>query len=220
MAIVRQSRVVLAEDHKILREGLRRILDSEPDLAVVGEAADGREAIRCASELRPDMVVLDLSMPRMNGLEALREIRKTAPGTRVLVLTAHKTEEYVHAALQAGAAGYVLKDSASSELLLAVRSVLAGERYIGPQVVGQLIAGYLGAKSEQPAEGVLEGLSQREREVLKLVAEGYRNREIGDYLCISEKTVEKHRASLMKKLNLQTVQALTAFAMKKGLVTQ
>ncbi|MBI5017210.1 MAG: response regulator transcription factor [Deltaproteobacteria bacterium] len=212
----RQYRVVVAEDHTILREGLRAIFAPEPEFEVVGEATDGREAIQRAEELTPDLLLLDLSMPRTSGLDALQAIKRASPATQVLVLTVHKTEEYVSAALQAGADGYVLKDSSAAELLLAVRSVLAGERYLCAPIAGQVVAGFLGPK----AGSTFELLSAREREVLKLIAEGYRNREIGDYLCISPKTVEKHRASLMDKLNLRTVAALTTYAIDRGLVVR
>ena len=213
-------RIVLAEDHTILREGLRAILAAEEDLQVVGEAKDGREAIRCAEELRPDLLILDLTMPGMNGLEALGEIKRVSAATRVLVLTVHKTEDYVFAALRAGADGYVLKDSTSAELLLALRSLLAGERYLCAPVATKVVAGYLGSRGAPAARTVFDELSPREREILKLIAEGYRSREIGERLFISLKTVEKHRANLMQKLNLSNVAALTAYAIEKGLVTR
>lgn len=215
-----EYRLVLAEDHTILREGVRAIFAAEEDLTVVGEATDGREAIQRAEELRPDLVLLDLSMPRTGGLDALKEIKRVSEGTRVLVLTVHKTEEYVHAALQAGADGYVLKDSSSADLLQAVRSVLAGERYLSPAIAGSVVAGSPNPREASGLQSAFELLSSREREVLKLIAEGYRNREIGDYLCISPKTVEKHRASLMAKLGLHSISALTAYAFERGLVTR
>jgi len=211
---------VIAEDHTILRAGLCALFAQRSDLEVVGEAADGREAIRCAEELRPDLMLLDLSMPRTNGLEALQDIKRVSPGTRVLVLTVHKTEDYVFTALKAGADGYVLKDSTATELQLAVRSVLDGERYLAPAIASRVINGYLGSRDEPSPGPSFTELSTREREVLKLIAEGYRNREIGEYLCISPKTVEKHRANLMDKLQLHSVPALTAYAIEKGLITR
>ncbi len=214
-----KSRLVIAEDHAILREGLCSLLKERPDLEVVGQAADGLEAIRCVQALSPDLLLLDLTMPRTNGLEALQEIKRISPGTKVLILTVHKTEDYIFTALQAGADGYVLKDSTSAELLLAVRSVLGGERYLGPAIASKVISGYLG-KDAPAAHSSFTDLTTREREVLKLIAEGYRNREIAEYLCISPKTVEKHRASLMDKLDLRTVPALTAYALEKGLLTK
>ena len=211
---------MIAEDHTILREGLCALFAQRPDLTVVGEASDGREAIRCAEELQPDLMLLDLSMPRTNGLEALQDIKRVSPRTRVLVLTVHKTEDYVFTALKAGADGYVLKDSTAAELLLAVRSVLDGERYLAPPIASRVISGYLGTRDDPSPRLSFTELSTREREVLKLIAEGYRNREIGEYLCISPKTVEKHRANLMEKLQLHSVPGLTAYAIEKGLITR
>ena len=220
----RPIRILLAEDHRILRDGLRAIFRGEPDLALVGEAEDGREAIALARELQPDLVMLDLSMPRTDGLTALGEIKRVAPEARVLVMTVHRTEEYVFKAIEGGADGYLLKDASASELLLAVRSVLAGDRYLCAAVASQFVTAFLNGKGKRRAApkpiSPLETLSGREREVLKLVAEGYRSREIGDFLCISEKTVEKHRANLMRKLGINSATGLTAFAVDKGLVTR
>ncbi len=212
-------RLVIAEDHTILREGLKALLASRPDLEVVGEATDGREAVRCAEELHPDLMLLDLSMPRSNGLEALKEIKRLSPLTKVLVLTVHKTEDYVFTALQAGADGYALKDSTSAELIQAVRSLLSGERYLSPAIATTVVSGYLGSIDGISLRPGFNDLSNREREVLKLIAEGYRTKDIAVYLCISPKTVEKHRANLMDRLKLHTVSALTAYAIEKGLVT-
>ncbi len=213
-------RIVIAEDHTILREGLRSLLSSSPDFEVVGEAEDGREAIRCVEKLKPDLILTDLSMPRMNGMEAIREIKKTSPKTKILVLTVHKTEEYILATLKAGADGYLLKDSTHTELLMAVKNVISGKRYISPGISEKVIEGYVEGKKTLKPRTSWETLTQREREILKLIAEGYRNKEIADDLCISVKTVEKHRANLMEKLNLHNVQALTAFAIEKGLVSR
>lgn len=215
-----RHRLVIAEDHTILREGLKALLSSRPDLEVVGEATDGREAARAVQDLTPDLLLLDLSMPRSNGLEALREIKRLCPQTKVLVLTVHKTDDYVFTALQAGADGYILKDSTSSELILAVRSVLNGERYLGPAIASTVVSGYLNSKDGAPLRPSFDDLTNREREVLKLIAEGYRTKDIAGYLCLSPKTVEKHRANLMDRLNLHTVPALTAYAIDKGLVTK
>ena len=218
METERKKRIVIAEDHTILREGLKSLLAASADLAIVGEAADGREAIHRCRELKPDLLLLDLSMPRLGGLDAIGEVRRQAPATKILVLTVHKTEEYVLASLRAGAAGYVLKDATHQELLAAIRTVLSGKRYLSPDIADKVIDGYLqGRKNDVPATP-WERLTPREREVLKLVAEGSKNREIADFLCISLKTVEKHRDSLMKKLDLHSAAALTAYAIEKGLV--
>ena len=218
------TQIVLAEDHRILREGLRAIFAAEPDLEVVGEAEDGREAINQARELQPDLLILDLSMPRMDGLSALRVIKRVAPRTRVVVMTVHRTEEYVFRALDGGADGYLLKDVSALELLLAVRSVLRGDRYLCAAVTTQVLTAFLSRKNAPEGAATpptpLDTLSTREREVLKLVAEGYRSREISDFLCISEKTVEKHRANLMRKLGVNNATAVTAFAVERGLITR
>jgi len=213
-------RIVIAEDHTILREGLRALLSSNPDFEIVGEAEDGREAIRCVEKLKPHLVLTDLSMPRMNGMEAIREIRRRAPETKVLVLTVHKTDEYILATLQAGADGYLLKDSTHAELLAAVRHVLSGKHYISPGISDKVLDGYLEGRKTLKTRTSWETLTAREREILKLIAEGYKNKEIADDLCISVKTVEKHRANLMEKLNLHNVQALTTYAIERGLVSR
>ena len=202
-----------------MRKGLRAILETDPDLEVVGEAQDGFEAVERTAELKPDLVLLDLSMPRTNGFDALKEIKRVSAGSRVLVLTMYKTEAYVFAALRAGADGYALKDSSVTELFSAVQSVLAGERYLSPAVATMVVAGFLSAKETSADHSVFGGLSTREREVLKLVAEGYRTREIGEFLNISPRTVEKHRGNLLAKLKLHNVAGLIAYAMEIGLVT-
>lgn len=212
--------IVIAEDHTILREGLRALLSSHPDFEVVGEAEDGREAIRRVEKLMPDLVLMDLSMPRMNGLEAIKEIKKRSPEVKIIALTVHKTEEYILATLQAGADGYALKDATHSELVMAIEHVLEGSCYLSPDISGKVIEGYLEGRKTLKATSAWDTLTQREREILKLIAEGYKNREVADYLCISLKTVEKHRANLMKKLDLHNTAALTACAIEKGLVTR
>ena len=216
----KQYRIVIAEDHTILREGLRSLLCSDPDFKVVGEAEDGRDAIRCVETFSPDLVLMDLSMPRMNGLDAIKEIKKQNPEAKIIVLTVHKTEEYVLTTLQAGADGYILKDATHSELVMAIKNVLIGKRYLSPSISEKVIEGYLEGRKTLKTKSAWDTLTQREREVLKLIAEGYRNKEIADYLFISLKTVEKHRANLMRKLDLHNAAALTALAVEKGLITR
>ena len=213
-------RIVIAEDHTILREGLRSLLSSSPNFEIIGEAGDGREAIRQVKKFKPELILTDLSMPRMNGMEAIKEIKRESPATKILVLTVHRAEEYILATFRAGADGYLLKDSTHSELLMAVKKVLSGAHYISPEISEKVIEGYIEGKKSLKSRTSWETLTQREREILKLIAEGYRNKEIAGDLCISVKTVEKHRANLMEKLDLHSIQALTTFAIEKGLVSR
>lgn len=213
-------RLVIVEDHTILREGLKALLSSSPDFEIAGEAEDGRAAIRLVETVKPDLVLMDLAMPRMNGMEAIQEIKRIAPEIKVVALTVHKSEEYVLATLQAGADGYVLKDATHAELVIAIKSVTAGKRYLSPGVSEKVIEGYLEGKKTIKSQSSWDTLTAREREILKLIAEGYKNKAIADYLYLSVKTVETHRSNLMKKLDLHDVSALTAFAIEKGLITR
>ena len=215
-----KGRIVIAEDHTILREGLRALLSSQENLEVVGEAGDGREAIRQVEELTPDLILMDLSMPKMNGVEAIREIKRRVPETRILALTVHKAEEFILEVLQSGADGYIPKDASANELMMAINSILMGKRYLSPSVSNVVIEGYLESRRTSESITPWDKLTKREREILKLVAEGHKNKDISDYLCISVKTVEKHRANLMKKLDLHSAAALTAYAMERGLITR
>jgi DNA-binding NarL/FixJ family response regulator len=213
-------RIVLADDHTILREGLRALLSADPDFEIIGEAGDGREAVRCVEKLGPDLLLMDLSMPRMSGMDAISEIKRRYPETKIIALTVHKTEEYLLSTLQAGVDGYVLKDATHEELVMAIHNVMAGKRYLSPGISQKVIEGYLDGKEDSLAASSWQKLSQREREVLKLIAEGYKNKEIAEDLCISLKTVEKHRANLMKKLDLHNAAVLTVYAVEKGLVNR
>jgi DNA-binding NarL/FixJ family response regulator len=213
-------KIAIAEDHAILREGLRSLISSNQDMEVVCEAMDGHEAIRCVDTFRPDILLLDLSMPRLNGLDAIREIKRINKPTKVIVLTVHKTEEYVRASLLAGAEGYLLKDAGYSELLAAIRSVMSGNRYLSPEISGTVIDGYLEGRKTGAAITAWDTLSNRERQIVKLIGEGYKNKDIADLLCISVKTVEKHRANIMQKLDIHDVSGLTALAIEKGIVTR
>ena len=213
-------RIVLADDHTILREGLRALLSADPDFEIIGEAGDGREAVRCVEKLGPDLLLMDLSMPRMSGMDAISEIKRRYPETKIIALTVHKTEEYLLSTLQAGVDGYVLKDATHDELVMAIHNVMAGKRYLSPGISEKVIEGYLDGKEDSLAASSWQKLSQREREVLKLIAEGYKNKEIAEDLCISLKTVEKHRANLMKKLDLHNAAVLTVYAVEKGLVSR
>ncbi len=211
----KKYRIVIAEDHTLFRQGLKALLSFEPEFEIVGEAEDGSEAIRCVEELKPDLILLDLNMPRVDGLTAINDIKSRSSNTKVLVLTAHRTEEFVSETLRSGASGYVLKDADHSELLLAMRSILLEKSYLSPDVSRKVIDGYLRRlRSEQSKES----LTPRERQILKLIAEGYKSKEIAEFLYISTTTVAKHRANIMKKLDLHSAAALTAYAKKKGLV--
>lgn len=213
-----KRRILIAEDHTLLRVGLRALLAQEPDIEIVGEADNGRDAIRSISTLEPDLVLMDLTMPGTNGIEAIAEIKRRFPEIRVLVLTLHRTEEYVHQSLRAGADGYILKDATHDELRIAIRSVLNGKTYLSPDISNTVISGYLGNGKSAGVASAWETVTHRERQVLKLVAEGRPNKSIAEYLCLSVKTVEKHRSNLMKKLDLHNASMLTAFAIGKGLV--
>jgi two-component system response regulator NreC len=216
-----KQRIFIVEDHTILREGLLSLLSTHQDLEVVGEAENGLEAIRSVEKLLPDLILMDLSMPRMGGIEAIREIKKRLPKkNKILALTVNDSEEYILATLKAGADGYILKDSTHEELLQAIRNILSGKRVLSPSVSEKVIEGYLEGKKIQQTISPWDTLTHREREILKLIGEGYKNKEIADYLFISPNTVEKHRSNLMEKLNLHSASALTAYAIEKGLVTK
>jgi DNA-binding NarL/FixJ family response regulator len=211
-------RIMIVEDHTLLRAGLKALLLQEPDLRIVGEADNGRDAVRAVSALAPDLVLMDLSMPGLGGIEAITEIRRRSIETRIIVLTIHKSDEYIHAALHAGANGYVLKDATHDELRGAIRTVLSGKTYLSPDVSSRMITTYLRAADARVVVRPWDTLTHREREILKLVAEGHANRHIAEYLSLSVKTVEKHRSNLMRKLDLHNVAMLTTFAIENGLL--
>ena len=214
-----KCRILFAEDHAILRDGLRALLEAEHEFMVVGEVDNGRDALYAVSSLSPQLVLMDLSMPNTNGTEAIRNIKRRFPETKIVALTVHKAEEYVRATLKAGADGYVLKDDSRAELMVALRSVLNGKTYLSPNICDSVVSGYLGGNGPKDQTPSWNTLTHREREVIKLIAEGKRNREIAGYLSVSLKTVEKHRSNLMKKLDLHSASALTAYAIENRLVT-
>lgn len=214
-------RILLADDHAVVRSGLRMIINAQPDMEVIGEAADGRDAIEQTESLRPDVVLLDLTMPGLGGLSALGIIREKAPGTKVLVLTMHDDEGYLHRVLGAGGSGYVVKKAADMELLSAIRAVRRGEVYIHSSLTKALVEGISKrqGEGEAGASDRFEDLSEREKEVLCLLARGYTNQQIADTLFLSVKTIETYRARLMEKLRLRTRAELVHYALKKGLLT-
>lgn len=211
--------ILLADDHAVLRAGLRMLLDAQPDLTVVGEAGQGSEALKLAGELKPDLILLDLTMPGLSGLEALPLLRKAAPESHVLILTMHDDESYLRQALRTGAAGYVLKKAADNELLSAIRAVMRGEVYVHPSLTKALIEDLLPDSPAIPRDPWDE-LSEREREVLVLVALGHTSAEIAGRLSISPKTAETYRARGMEKLGLRSRAALVKYALGKGLLDE
>ncbi len=213
------ARVLLADDHAVLRAGLRLLLDAQPDLQVVGEAGDGGEALALAAQLQPDLILLDLTMPGLSGLEALPAVRKAAPAARILILTMHDDEGYVRQALSHGAAGYVLKKAADGELISAVRAVLRGEVYVHPALTRALLEDLIPAGAGHLPADPWATLSEREQEVLRLVALGHTSAEIADRLSLSVKTVETYRARGMEKLGLRTRAALVQFALAHHLLS-
>ena len=211
-------RFLIADDHEVVRLGLRSIALGNPSFEVCGEASDGRAAVAEALRLKPDVVVLDVSMPVLNGLEATRQIRKALPRTEVLILTVHDSEQIVHEALQAGARGYLLKSDASGHLLAALESVSAHKPYFTPSVSELVLAGYLNRDQRPASNEPRTQLTRREREVLQLLAEGRSNKEVAAGLQIGLKTVETHRANIMSKLGLHSVADLVRYAIRNGIV--
>ncbi len=213
-----KNRVLIAEDHNLLRQGLRSLVSALPDFEVVGECRDGKEAVRLALALTPDLILMDLAMPGMNGIEATSQIKRRLPVVRVVALTSYKTGEYVREALRAGADGYLLKNAAYDELVMAMRSVISGKKFLSPDVSGHLVDSYLNGNRPEAKAAPWDKLTARERSILKLIAEGHTNRAAAEFLSVSPKTVEKHRANLMRKLGLRNVAELTLVALESGLI--
>jgi DNA-binding NarL/FixJ family response regulator len=212
-------RVLLVDDHPVVRDGIKWHLSTQPDLCVVGEADSGREAVRAAAELKPDVILMDVSMPQMNGLEAMAEIRRRTPGARVLVVTMHNNPEYVAQVVRLGARGYLLKDTSPKEFVSAIHVVHSGEAYFGPsasRALADTLARPDHAGHDKTASAML---SNRECEVLKMIAEGYRNKEIASHLEVGVRTIETHRERVMRKLNIHSVADLTRYAISSGLLT-
>jgi len=209
--------VFLADDHAVVCDGLRVLLEAQPDIRVIGDAANGRETVRQVARLCPDVVVMDIAMPEMNGIEAAREIGQVCLSTQVIILSMHSTTEHIFRALQAGARGYLLKESAGIEVVNAVRAVHAGHRYLSQRISDRLIDDYVRQRQDAEARGPLARLSPREREVLQLVVEGKSSAEIAGILSLSLKTVETYRSRLMRKLGISDLPALVKFAIQHGL---
>jgi two-component system response regulator NreC len=211
--------VVLAEDHTIVRKGIRSLLDDEPTIDVVGEAENGREAVAQATSLQPDIVIMDHTMPLLNGLEATRQIRLLCPAVKVLILTMHTNEAYIFEFLQAGAAGYLVKHSAPTDLVAALLAIQQGQSYLSPAISKTVIDEYVRQGMADGKGSEPDPLTAREREVLQLIAEGYNNRAIAEQLHISIKTVGVHRLNLMQKLDLHSPTELTKYAIRKGIIS-
>ena len=209
----KQTRILLADDHAVVRHGFRMILDAQPDFEVVGEVANGREAVEQATALQPDVVIMDVTMPELNGIEATRRIAEVAPRARVLALSMHRDSVYVREILRAGARGYLLKDSSEGDLVFAVRAIAAGEGYLSPAVSEAVLTDY-----RKHVTNPIDLLTSREREVLQLIAEGKTNKEIATGLNLSVYTIEAHRGKIMEKLNLHSTGELVRFSLRNGLI--
>ena len=216
---MKSIRVLIADDHKLIRAGLRLVVDQQPDLSVVGEADDGRQAVELAKSLKPNVVVMDIGMPNLNGIEAARQIGGMDPGAAVVMLSMHSDESYVLRALSAGARAYLLKDSATTDLVQAIHAVAEGKSFFSPAVSKVLLQDYMRKLRRSGAEDSYDLLSPREREVLQLVAEGKSNKEVASLLNLSVYTVETHRAKIMQKLNLKGVPELILYAVRKGIIS-
>ena len=213
-----QLRILLADDHTVVRQGLRKVLEERPDWVVVAEAGNGREAVQKAEEVKPDVAILDVAMPLLNGIEATRQIVKRSPATRVLVLTMHSDEAYVNQILKAGATGYLLKDSADVDLIQAVSAVSQGKSFFSPAVARLMLDDYVRQLADKGITDRYESLSEREREIFQLIAEGKANKEIAAILSISPSTVETHRARIMEKLDLHSAAEIVLYAVRRGVI--
>lgn len=210
-------RVLLADDHTILRDGIRALIDDQADIEVIGEAEDGLSTVKMVAKLIPDVVIMDIAMPMLNGIEATRQIQRDYPQVKVLILTMHENEEYIRQVLAAGALGYVLKDAAAHDLLGAIRAVHRGEAVLSPAITRLVIEDYLRWGDIRPAD-ISDGLTPREREILQLIAEGYTNKEIAEILSLSVKTIQSHRSNLMSKLDLHDRGELIKYAIQKKII--
>lgn len=215
-----RSRIVLVEDHAILREGLKALIELEPDFEIVGDFGSVEDSLARIDSLQPDLVITDLALPGRSGIQSLADIQRLSPSTRKLILTAHNSEEYIRAALNAGADGYVLKDACSAELMLAIRTVTTGQRFLCKAIASTFLTAYLMNSDSRAHQGSANGMTPREREVLTRIAQGESNKLIARALGVSPKTVEKHRSNVMRKLQLHNAAAITMYAIRNGLTSR
>lgn len=216
--MARRIRILLAEDHTIVRQGLARLLMDQPDIEVVGEATDGRSAIEKALELNPDVVIMDIAMPFMNGIEAAKRIRKQLPTTKILILSMYSQEHYVHELLESGISGYLLKDSSGGDIIKAIHAAMKDETFLSPSISKMVVESYLSPRKGGSREERFKLLSNREREVFQLIAEGHSTRKIADMLCVSISTIKSHRNKIMEKMGVESQLQLVHFAIQLGLV--
>jgi len=214
----RPIRILLADDHTIVRQGLARLLEDQPDMKIIGEATNGRMAVEMVNDLNPDIVVMDIAMPEMNGIEAAKRIRKNAPGTRVIILSMYSQEQFIHELLEIGISGYLLKDSSGRDIIKAIQVAMKNETFLSPYVSKKIVDSYLSPRKGSSKEERFKQLSNREREVFQLIAEGRATRQIADMLCVSVSTIKSHRANIMEKLGIDTPVQLVHFALQLGLV--
>jgi two-component system response regulator NreC len=210
--------IFLADDHTIIRQGLAKLLEGEPGFRVVGEAENGREAVKKVQELKPDVVIMDIAMPLLNGIEATRQIKKIYPKTKVIILSMYSHGRYISELLSLGASGYLIKDCSGTDIIKAINAALNGDTYLSPPISRLVIEDYVSLKKRYSREDLYSSLSNREREVFQMIAEGYSTREISEMLCISPSTVKTHRSNIMEKLRIENISQLVQFAIRIGMV--
>jgi DNA-binding NarL/FixJ family response regulator len=215
----RQLTILLADDHTIVRQGLAKVLEGEPGFLVIGEARDGREAVALVEQHKPDIVIMDITMPLLNGIEATRQIKKANPRTRVIILSMHSHSRFIGELLSLGASGYLIKDSSGTDIINAINAAAKGDIYLSPSISRQVIEDYVSLKRTKSSREELYGqLSNREREVFQMIAEGHSTKDIADVLCVSASTVKTHRSNIMEKLQMDNISQLVHFAIELGLV--
>ena len=214
----RTINIFLADDHTIVRQGLAKLIEAEPNFKVIGEAQDGRQAVRKVERLNPDIVIMDIAMPLLNGIEATRQIKKLSPQTKVIILSMHSHDRYISELISLGASGYLLKDSTGAEIVKAISAAMKGDVYLSPSISRRVVDNYLTLKKTSSREDLYTKLSNREREVFQIIAEGHSTKEISDILCVSPSTVKTHRANIMEKLQIDNISQLIQFAIRLGIV--